>query len=49
LFGLRNAGQALDMEVVNRPFEIVAQFINLRHPNSIQEETKRRLNSGDGS
>jgi hypothetical protein len=47
----QNAGQNHDIKVVNLCFENVAQFRHLgttiRNQNVIQEEIKRRLNSGN--
>jgi hypothetical protein len=47
---LQNAGQNHDIKIANRPFENVAQFkylgATIRSQNLIQEEIKRRLNSG---
>jgi hypothetical protein len=47
----QNAGQNHDMKTVNRYFENVAQFKYLgtkaTNQNLIQEEIKRRLNSGN--
>jgi hypothetical protein len=47
----QNAGQNHDIKINNSWFENVAQFIYLRtitNENLIQEEIKRRLNSGNG-
>jgi hypothetical protein len=47
----QNAGQNRDIKVANRSFENVSQFIYLEttvtNQNLIQEEFKRRLNSGN--
>jgi hypothetical protein len=47
----RNAGQNHDIKIGNRCFENVAQFTYLEtavtNQNPIQEEIKRRLNSGN--
>jgi hypothetical protein len=47
----QNAGQNHDMQIANRCFENVAQFrylgMNIANRNLIQEEIKRRLNSGN--
>jgi hypothetical protein len=47
----QNEGQNHDIKIGNRCFENVAQFkylgINIRNQNLIQEEIKRRLNSGN--
>jgi hypothetical protein len=47
----QNAGQNHDLKIDNRCFENVAQFRYLgtttTNQNLIQEETKRRLNSGN--
>jgi sorting nexin-29 len=47
----QNVGQNRDIEVANRSFENVSQFKYLRttvtNQNMIQEEIKRRLNSGN--
>jgi hypothetical protein len=49
---LQNEGQNQDIQIANRPFEnVAAQFKHLgttvRNQNLIQEEIKRRLNSGN--
>jgi hypothetical protein len=50
LYRRRNAGQNRNIKTVNTPFENMAQFKYLgttaRKQNLIQEEIKRRLNSG---
>jgi hypothetical protein len=47
----QNAGQNHDREIANRSFEIVAQFrylgTTMTSQNLIQEEIKRRFNSGN--
>jgi hypothetical protein len=47
----QNLGQNLDVNIVNRSFEIVSQFkyywTTVTTQNLIQEETKRSLNSGN--
>jgi hypothetical protein len=47
----QNAGQNYDIKIANRCFENVANFRYLRttitNQNLIQEEIKRRLNSGN--
>jgi hypothetical protein len=47
----QNAGQNRDMKIENRLFGNVSQFVYLRvtvtNQNSIQEEIKRRLSSGN--
>jgi hypothetical protein len=47
----QNAGQNWDMKIANRSFENVSQFKYLGmivpNQNLIQEEIKRRLNSGN--
>jgi hypothetical protein len=47
----QNAGQNHDMKIANRPFENVAQLkylgMTVKNQNLIQEEIKRRLNSGN--
>jgi len=47
----QNAGQSHNMKIDNRSFEIVEQLkylgTTLPNQNSIQEEIKRRLNSGN--
>jgi hypothetical protein len=47
----QNAGQNLDMKIANRSFENVAQFkylgTSVTDQLLIQEEIKRRLNSGN--
>jgi ribosomal protein S2 len=47
----RNAGQNHDVKIANRCFENVAQFryfgTTITNQNLIQEEIKRRLNSGN--
>jgi hypothetical protein len=47
----QNAGQNHDIKIVNRCFENVAQFrylgTTITNQNLIQEEIKRRLNSGN--
>jgi hypothetical protein len=47
----QNAGQIQDIKIANRPFENVSEFkylgITVTNQNLIQEEIKRRLNSGD--
>jgi sorting nexin-29 len=47
----RNAGQNRDIKIVNRSFENVSQFnylgTTVTNQNLIQEEIKRRLNSGN--
>jgi hypothetical protein len=47
----QNAGQSYDIKIANRCFENVAKFrylgITLTNQNRIQEEIKRRLNSGN--
>jgi hypothetical protein len=47
----QNSGQNWDIKIGNRSFENVSQFKNLgttvTNQNLIQEETKRRLNSGN--
>jgi hypothetical protein len=48
----QNAGQNHDIKIANRSFENVAQLNNfgmtVTNQNLIQEEIKRRLNSGNG-
>jgi hypothetical protein len=48
----QNVGQNLDIKIANRSFEKVSQFKYLgrtvTNQNLIQEEIKRRLNSGKG-
>jgi hypothetical protein len=50
-FRLYNAGQNIDVEIVNRSFENMSQIkylgTTLTNQNLIQEEIKRRLNSGN--
>jgi ribosomal protein S2 len=47
----QNAGQNHDMKIANRCFENVAQFrylgMTVTNQNLIQEEIKRKLNSGN--
>jgi hypothetical protein len=47
----QNAGQIQDIKIANRYFENVAQFrylgTTITHQNLIEEEIKRRLNSGN--
>jgi hypothetical protein len=47
----QNVGQNLEIKIANRLFENVSQFKKLRatvtNQNLIQEEIKRRLNSGN--
>jgi hypothetical protein len=47
----QNVGQNLDIKTANRSFENVSQFkylgTTVTNPNLIQEEIKRRLNSGN--
>jgi hypothetical protein len=47
----QNAGQNHDIKIANRSFENVAQFeylgMTVTDQNRIQEEFKRRLNSGN--
>jgi hypothetical protein len=47
----QNVGQNRDIKIANRSFECVSQFKYLgptvTHQNLIQEEMKRRLNSGN--
>jgi hypothetical protein len=47
----QNAGQNHNIKIANRPFENVAQFkyleMTVTNQNLIQEEIKRRLNSGN--
>jgi hypothetical protein len=49
--GDQNAGQNRDIKIVNRSFENVSQFrylgTTVTNQNFIQEEIKRRLNSGN--
>jgi hypothetical protein len=51
LYRYQNAGQIYDIKIANRCFENVAKFRHLgttiTNQNLIQEEIKRRLNSGD--
>jgi ribosomal protein S2 len=51
LSGHQNAGQIYDIKIANRCFENVAKFrylgTTLTNQNLIQEEIKRRLNSGN--
>jgi hypothetical protein len=51
LFRHQNAGQNHDIKIGNRRFENVAQFrylgTTITNENLIQEEIKRRLNSGN--
>jgi hypothetical protein len=51
LYRDQNAGQHRDMKIANRSFENISQFIYLgttvTNHNLIQEEIKRRLNSGN--
>jgi hypothetical protein len=50
LFCHQNAGQNWDIKIANRSFENVSQFkylgMAVTNKNLIQEEIKRRLNSG---
>jgi hypothetical protein len=47
----QNVGQNWDIKIANRLFENVSQFkylgMTIANQNWIQEESKRRLNSGD--
>jgi hypothetical protein len=47
----QNAGQNRDMKIANRSFENVSQFkylvMTITNQNLIQEQIKRRLNSGN--
>jgi hypothetical protein len=53
LFCHQNAGQNHDIKIANRHFENVAQFrylcMTVTNQNFIQEENKRRLNSGNAA
>ncbi len=48
----QNAGRTQNMRIENRSFERVEEFkylgTSLKHQNSIQEEIKSKLNSGNG-
>jgi hypothetical protein len=51
VFFNQNAGRNYDITIANRSFENVAQFeylgMTVTNQNLIQEETERRLNSGN--
>jgi hypothetical protein len=51
LFCHQNSGQDHDIRIANRSFENMLQFrylgVTVTNQNLIQEEIKRRLNSGD--